>query len=119
MVILTSENQIFCAARIWCSVMSYSVGYCVFTVLLMSYFQAVWYNACQDALNKLEQLSHGKDAAELIQSKVLQVPIFFYFGLILSGPIIYLYSKWISLHVLNFGSFSMEISRCLKGKMKI
>uniref|UniRef100_A0A1J3G1V8 DUF7906 domain-containing protein n=1 Tax=Noccaea caerulescens TaxID=107243 RepID=A0A1J3G1V8_NOCCA len=32
-----------------------------------------WYNACQDALNKLEQLSHGKDAAELIQSKVLQL----------------------------------------------
>ncbi|CAH8358765.1 unnamed protein product [Eruca vesicaria subsp. sativa] len=34
---------------------------------------AEWYNACQDALNKLEQLSHGKDAAELIQSKVLQL----------------------------------------------
>ncbi|CAA7032366.1 unnamed protein product [Microthlaspi erraticum] len=32
-----------------------------------------WYNACQDALNKLEQLSHGKDAAELIQNKVLQL----------------------------------------------
>ncbi|XP_010443525.1 PREDICTED: uncharacterized protein LOC104735173 isoform X1 [Camelina sativa] len=32
-----------------------------------------WYNAWQDALNKLEQLSHGKDAAELIQSKVLQL----------------------------------------------
>ncbi|ESQ42581.1 hypothetical protein EUTSA_v10012595mg [Eutrema salsugineum] len=34
---------------------------------------AEWYNACQDALNKLEQLSHGKDAAELIQNKVLQL----------------------------------------------
>ncbi|CAH2069565.1 unnamed protein product [Thlaspi arvense] len=33
---------------------------------------AEWFNACQDALNKLEQLSHGKDAAELIQSKLLQ-----------------------------------------------
>jgi hypothetical protein len=34
---------------------------------------AEWFNACQDALNKLEQLSLGKDAAELIQSKVLQL----------------------------------------------
>ncbi|VVB16402.1 unnamed protein product [Arabis nemorensis] len=34
---------------------------------------AEWYNACQDALNKLEQLSHSKDTAELIQSKVLQL----------------------------------------------
>ncbi|XP_010545474.1 PREDICTED: uncharacterized protein LOC104817833 isoform X2 [Tarenaya hassleriana] len=31
-----------------------------------------WYNACEDALNKLEQLYQGKDAAELIKSKILQ-----------------------------------------------
>jgi len=67
-------------------IISYSVGYCVLQCWLLSCFQAEWFNACQDALNKLEQLSLGKDAAELIQSKVLQVLIFFYFGLILSGP---------------------------------
>lgn len=53
--------------------MSYGAGYCVLLFWLLSCFQAEWYNACQDALNKLEQLSNGKDAAELIQSKVLQV----------------------------------------------
>ncbi|CAN8301432.1 unnamed protein product [Cochlearia groenlandica] len=34
---------------------------------------AEWYNACQEALNKMEQIVHGKDTAEHIQSKVLQL----------------------------------------------
>ncbi|KAF3436695.1 hypothetical protein FNV43_RR19442 [Rhamnella rubrinervis] len=32
-----------------------------------------WYNICMDALNNVDRLYQGKDAAEIIQSKVLQL----------------------------------------------
>lgn len=31
-----------------------------------------WYNRCQDALNNIERLYHGKETADIIQSKVMQ-----------------------------------------------
>lgn len=36
-------------------------------------FQIEWYNICQDALNNVERLYQGKDTADIVQSKVLQV----------------------------------------------
>lgn len=36
-------------------------------------FQDEWYNICMDALNNVDKLYQGKDAAQIIQSKVLQV----------------------------------------------
>lgn len=43
------------------------------------------------------------------------------FSFILSqySPKSYFYCKWVSLQVLNFVFFSMEISSCFKGKVKI
>lgn len=35
--------------------------------------QVEWYNICLDALNNVEKLYQGKDTADIIQSKVLQV----------------------------------------------
>ncbi|KAG5564784.1 hypothetical protein RHGRI_000854 [Rhododendron griersonianum] len=32
-----------------------------------------WYNICQDALNNVERLYQGKDTADIVQSKVLQL----------------------------------------------
>lgn len=39
-----------------------------------------WYNACQEALNNVVKLYQGKETADIVQNKVLQVYIPF------SGP---------------------------------
>lgn len=39
-------------------------------------FQIEWYNRCLDVLNNIETLYQGKDTADIIQSKVLQVDFF-------------------------------------------
>lgn len=41
-------------------------------------FQVEWYNRCLDALNNIERQYQGKDMADIIQSKVLQVLSLFF-----------------------------------------
>lgn len=40
--------------------------------------QAEWNNLCRDALDNIEKYYSGKDIADIIQSKVMQVHIFIF-----------------------------------------
>lgn len=57
--------------RVWSSIVI--VPFRFNPILSLINFQAEWYTRCLDALNNIEKLYHGKETADIIQSKVMQV----------------------------------------------
>lgn len=56
----------------------FGIGNLLFAIIMYLFiiFQIEWYNRCLDVLNNIETLYQGKDTADIIQSKVLQVDFF-------------------------------------------
>lgn len=51
------------------------LNFWIFQIFYGFYLKMEWYNICQDALRKVDELYQGKETSDIIQNKVLQVHI--------------------------------------------